>query len=63
MKYILPLLLSAVFSEKLLFGTKALKWSSQFKKQDIDGWNLLRTATPDETVIFIFGLKQVIFYN
>jgi len=60
MKSILTLLLVAVFGEKLFFENRKLRtWNSQFKKNEIDGWNLLRTAGHDETVIFIFGLKQV----
>jgi len=43
--------------DKLYFKERT-QIGSQFKKNDANGWNFLRTARPEETAIFIFGLKQ-----
>lgn len=52
-------LIGIAAGDKLHFKEKNLKSiGSQFRKNEAEGWNLLRTARPDETAIFIFGLKQ-----
>jgi len=48
-------LIGIAAGDKLHFKEKNFKSiGSQFRKIEAEGWNLIRTARPDETAIFIF---------
>lgn len=54
------LLVGRLSAEKLQFGRRQETWRSNFERsgEEVNGWDALGTASLNEEVVFLFGIKQ-----
>ena len=55
------LLVGSLSAEKLQFGRRQETWRSNFERsgEEVNEWDALGTASLNEEVVFLFGIKQV----